>query len=212
MKFFEDIKSHAGAISSSMYVAVQLLANVLSTKIALLPILNWPIDGGTIIYPLAFTLRDFVHKTMGKSGARQIIVLAALTNVVMVLLFMVVGKMQPDPTWPNQGAYDAILMPVFRITLASIVAQVVSEFVDTEIFSFIYRSKRWSDVLASLGSNLVALVVDSVVFSFIAFAGSMPIEVVGQIIVTNILIKLVMSIFASPTIALVPRQVEFDKI
>lgn len=203
-------QSNLGAISASLYVSFQIVANVLSTKIALLPILNWAIDGGTIIYPLSFTLRDFVHKTLGKKISRQIVILAGLVNLLAFLLFWVIGKIPADPSWAYQEAYNSILLPVGRIVLASIVAQIISELVDTEIFSLVYQ--KFSDIKAVLASNTVALVVDSVIFSFIAFAGNLPMSVVGQIILTNIIIKLIMSLASSPAIKLVPRQVSRESM
>lgn len=199
-----------GAISSSLYVSFQIISNVLSTKIALLPFINLATDAGTILYPLTFTLRDFVHKTLGKVKSRQIVILAAAINLVMVLLFILVGKMRPDPAWQYQEAYEKILLPVWRITMGSIVAQVISELVDTEIFSIVYR--RLTDVKAVLASNTVALVVDSVIFTSIAFYGQLPMRVLWQIVATNIIIKLIMSIISSPAIKLVPRQVEINQI
>ncbi len=205
-----NIKNNLGAISASLYVSFQVIANVLSTKIALLPLTNLAIDGGTIIYPLTFTLRDFIHKTLGKQSARQIVILAGVVNLVMALLFVVIGKLTPDPSWPFQEAYQNILLPIWRITIASIVAQIISELVDTEIFSRAYH--RFNDMTAVLFSNSIALVVDSVIFSIIAFAGNLPWNVVWQIVITNILVKMVMSLLSTPTIKLVPRTVDFDKI
>lgn len=202
--------SSIGAASASLYVSFQVIANVLSTKIALLPFLNWPIDGGTIIYPLTFTLRDFVHKTLGKKISRQIVVLAGGVNLLAFLLFWVIGKIPSDPSWAYQEAYQNILMPVGRIVLASISAQIISELIDTEIFSTLYR--RMSDISAVIFSNGVALVVDSVIFSLIAFAWSLPWTIVGQIAITNIVVKLVMSLLSSPAIKLVPRTVEMEKV
>jgi len=199
-----------GAISASLYVSFQVIANVLSTKIALLPFLNLSIDGGTVIYPLTFTLRDFVHKTLGKKASRQIVVLAGLVNLGMVLLFLLIGKMTPDPSWTFQESYNNILLPVWRITLASIFSQVVSELVDTEIFSKVYHI--FGDVKSVLISNTVSLVLDSILFSFVAFFGQLPMNVLWQIIFTNILIKLAMSILSSPTIKLIPRHADDSKI
>src|SRR3989344_3531087 len=105
--------ANLGAISASLYVSFQIIANVLSTKIAILPLLNWAIDGGTIIYPLTFTLRDFVHKTLGKKISRQIVILAGAVNLGMVLLFILIGKMTPDPSWQFQESYQNILLPVW---------------------------------------------------------------------------------------------------
>lgn len=202
--------SSLGPISASLYVSFQVIANVLSTKIALVPIVHWSIDGGTVIYPLTFTLRDFVHKTLGKRSARTIVILAGLVNVFAVLLFLLVGKLAPDPAWIYQDAYQKILLPVWRITAASIIAQITSELVDTEIFSRVY--KKTGDVSAVFFSNSISLVVDSVLFCTIAFAISLPLPVVLELIVVNILVKFVMSTLSTPSIKLVPRTVDFDKI
>jgi len=204
------IKTNLGAISASLYVSFQLISNVLSTKIALLPFVNLATDAGTLLYPLTFTLRDFVHKTLGKKRSRQIVVLAGLINLVMALLFLLVAKLTPDASWQFQDAFEKILLPVWRITLASVISQVVSELVDTEIFSWVY--KKYSDVTAVLVSNTIALIVDSLVFSFLAFLGQLPLSVVFQIIVSNILIKFVMSVISSPVVKAVPRQVPVESI
>jgi hypothetical protein len=203
-------KLNIALLSSSLYVAAQLIANVLSTKIALIPFLNIAIDGGTIIYPLTFTLRDFVHKTWGKKNARQLVIIAALLNLVMFFFFWLIGKLTPDPAWGNQAAYDAILLPVGRIVLASIIAQVISELADTEIFSMIY--KKMNDTWAVLFSNSASLIIDSLIFTVVAFLGSLPLVTVAQILISNILVKFVISLISVPTIKLVPRLVEYDEM
>lgn len=195
-----------------MYVAFQIFADILSTKIAFLPLLNLAVDGGTIIYPLTFTVRDFVHKTLGKKIARQVVIMAGILNVIMVGLFWLIGKLPADVSWGYQEAYMSILMPVARITLASIIAEVFSELIDTEIFSRIYKKFGQRDILAVLVSNGVALIADSFIFGFIAFAGALPMEVVWQIVLANVLIKGAMSLLSAPVIKWIPRRVEIDKI
>jgi uncharacterized integral membrane protein (TIGR00697 family) len=204
--------SLSAMLAISMYIAFQIFADILSTKIALLPLLNLAVDGGTIIYPLTFTVRDFVHKTLGKKIARQVVVIAGILNIVMVGLFWLIGKLPADVSWGYQEAYMSILMPVARITLASIIAEVFSELIDTEIFSRIYKKFGQKDILAVLVSNGVALVVDSFIFGFVAFAGALPMEVVWQIILANVLIKGVMSLLSAPVIKWIPRRVEIDKM
>lgn len=203
-------KNNLALISTAMYVAAQLISNVLSTKITLLPWIHLAMDGGTVIYPLTFTLRDFVHKTAGKKSARVVVITAAGINLAMVLLFWLVGKMPAEPGWIFQTDYQNILTPVFRIVIASVISQVISELIDTEIFSRIYH--RFNDVLGSLLSNSVALVADSVMFCLIAFAGVMPLAVVVSIIISNILVKFILSTISAPAIKLIPRTVDFDEI
>lgn len=203
-----------GVISAAFYVAAQVLANVASSKIAMVPGTMWATDGGTIVYPLTFTLRDMLHKSLGKRVARQVVVAAGLFSLFATFVFWVVGKLPGDPAWAgNQMAYEIILLPVLRITTASVVAQVVSELVDTEVFSIVmHKFMLMGDTLGVLFSNLISLVVDSLLFTLIAFAGNVPVRVLVQIMLTNMFIKLVMSVVTTPAIWLVKRKVPLEEI
>jgi len=117
---------------TSAYIAAQMLADVTSLKIA--KVGGFSIDAGTFVYPLTFTLRDLVHKTVGAAGARLLIFTAAAINLIMALLFAFTAALPPDPSWPLQDAYAAVLAPVWRVVIASIVAEVVAELVDTEVY------------------------------------------------------------------------------
>jgi len=206
----KNIKINLVLISASLYSSFQVIANVLSVKIVFLPLLNLPMDGGTLIYPLTFTLRDFVHKSCGKKNARMVVVVSALVTFLMVFLFWLVGIMRPDPSWLLDESYKKILMPVARISFASIIAQAISELIDTEIFSYVY--KKLNDIVGSFISNLGGLLADSIIFCLIAFAGVLPIYTVIGIIISNILIKIVISGISVPLIKFIPRTVNFDEI
>lgn len=198
-----------GILSVSLYISFQIFADILSIKITTLPFLHLAIDGGTVIYPFTFTLRDFVHKTWGKERSRQVVITAGILNLLMAVLFWLIGKMPADPTWNLQGAYESILMPFWRITIASMIAEVFSELIDTEVFDRVYR--KFGDIKAVLFSNGVALVIDSFIFSFIAFAGVLPLVTVLSITLSNIIVKMAVTLISLPTIKLVPRRDEYFK-
>jgi hypothetical protein len=61
--------SAIAVIVISAYIAAQMLADIASLKIGL--IFNLAVDMGTFIYPITFTLRDLVHKQLGKKNARR---------------------------------------------------------------------------------------------------------------------------------------------
>ena len=46
------------------YVGAQVIANVASVKIG--STFGRAVDMGTFVYPITFTLRDVVHKTLGQ--------------------------------------------------------------------------------------------------------------------------------------------------
>ncbi|MCJ7548415.1 MAG: queuosine precursor transporter, partial [Anaerolineae bacterium] len=96
------------------------------------------------------------------------------------------------------------LSPVWRIVLASIVAEVVSELLDTELYqlwvSRVTRRYQWARVLVS---NSVSVPVDSLVFVWIAFGGVLPAVVVWSIFWANVLVKGMMTLISLPAIYLV---------
>ena len=124
-------------IVSAAYIAAQMLADIASLRIVLLA--GMSIDAGTFIYPLTFTLRDLVHKTAGIKAARALIITAAVINIIMAGFFWFVSKLPADPQVGPQLEFAAVLSPVWRIVFASIVAEVLSELIDTEAYRFGWR-------------------------------------------------------------------------
>jgi len=189
------------------YVAAQMLADVLSLKIA--SVAGLSMDAGTLIYPFTFTLRDMVHKLLGRAAARAVIVAAAVVNLVMAAFFGLAAWLPPDPSWPLQEEFAAVLTPVWRIVVASIAAELISEFLDTEIYhiwvSRVTRRFQWARVLVS---NSVSVPVDSLVFSWGAFGGRYLSGTVWSIFLSNVLVKGAVTLVSLPGIYLVPGSEE----
>lgn len=186
-------------VLASAYVGAQILADVASLRIV--EVAGITIDGGTLIYPFTFTLRDLVHKAAGVATARALIFTAAGLNVVMAVLFWIVAALPPDLAVGPQTEFGAVLSPVYRIILASIVAEIVSELVDTEVYtrwvSRFSEKWQWGRVLTS---NAVAIPLDSVIFVVIAFGGVIPAAAVVAIIWGNILVKALVTVISIPWI------------
>lgn len=188
------------AVLAGAYVAAQMLSDIMSLR--LIDLFGRALDGGTIIYPITFTLRDLVHKAAGKTVARTLIGVAAVINLLMAAAFWFVSSFQLIPDSGMQSELFAdVLGPVWRIVLASIIAEVIAELIDTEVYSAWVRRfgarKQWGRVLAS---NAVALPIDSVVFALIAFAGVVPASIVWEIIYLNIVFKSVVTVLSIPLI------------
>jgi len=192
-------------IVTSAYIAAQMLADVASLKIATVG--GFSVDAGTFVYPLTFTLRDLVHKVVGAAGARLLIIAAAVINLIMALFFAFTAVLPPDPSWPLQDAYAAVLAPVWRIVIASILAEVIAELVDTEVYRLwverVTRRYQWARVLIS---NSVSVPLDSLAFCWLAFGGVLPNAVVWSIVVSNVLVKGATTLVSLPAIYLVPES------
>jgi uncharacterized integral membrane protein (TIGR00697 family) len=190
---------------TATYIAAQMLADITSLKIVTL--FGISVDAGTLIYPLTFTIRDLVHKVLGRRGARIVIVTAAGINLGMAGLFWIVSRLPYDPSAGPQPDWDAVLSPVWRIVIASILAEVFSELTDTEIYHLwvtrVTRSYQWLRVLVS---NAVSIPIDSLIFVWAAFGGVLPSPVVWEIFGANLLLKGAFTLISLPSIYLVKER------
>lgn len=192
----------AGIVVVSLYISAQMLADIASLKIAL--VAGFSVDAGTFIYPLTFTLRDLVHKRLGIAAARTVVILAAAVNLFMAGFFQFAVRLPQDPTWGLGREFEAILGPVWRIVAASIVAEVVSELIDTEVYRWwvgrVTARFQWMRVLAS---NSLSIPVDSLIFCWGAFGGVLPAAVVWSIFSANVILKGLVTLASLPGIYLV---------
>ena len=146
------------------YIAAQMLADIASLKIGV--VAGFAVDMGTFIYPITFTLRDVVHKVLGKKNTQVLILSAGVINLFMAGYLMWVASVPGDTQWGLTEEFSAILAPVWRIVAASILAEIVSEMLDTEIYAWfikkITREHQWARVLVS---NSVSVPVDNLIFA-----------------------------------------------
>jgi uncharacterized integral membrane protein (TIGR00697 family) len=188
---------------ASVYVAASLIANIMSIRAV--SIFGWAVDAGTLTYPLTFTVRDMIHKVGGITAARTAIVVTALLNVAMVVCLKIAAILPADMTVGPQKEFGRVLGTTWRIVAASVLAQLVAELADTEVYQrFVDRFGHRVQFGRVLASNAISIPIDSVLFCVVAFGGVFPASVVWEIIVSNIVIKALASFITAPTIYLVP--------
>ena len=192
-------------IVSGAYIAFQMMADIASLRIVLIG--GFSIDAGTFVYPFTFTLRDLVHKTAGIKAARALIITAAVLNLIMAGLFWLTSILPPDMAVGPQEEFGMVLSPVWRIVFASIIAEVVSEMIDTEGYRLwvekVTHRYQWARVLFS---NAFSVPIDSLIFVWIAFGGVFPAAVVWSIFVSNVIIKGATTLISLPGIYLVKER------
>jgi len=189
----------------AVYVSAQLLSNIASLQIVRFAGLSF--DAGTFIYPITFTLRDLAHKVLGLKGVRVLIIAAVAINLFMSLFFWFVSTLEPDTTAGSSEVWGKVLSPVWRITIASVLSQLISELTDTEVYRLwvdrITRRYQWMRVLVS---NSISVPLDSLCFSFMAFYGTMPVESVWGIFWANVIIKMLVTVISLPFIYFVKEK------
>ena len=195
-------------ILAGVYIFLQMAADIAAVKVIVLGKLV--MDAG-IIYSLTFTWRDLIHKQLGKKAAQTAIILAGVINVIMVMYFIFVVKLPPESSWAalgGQKAFEFVFGIIPRIVIASILAEIVSELVDTEVYQWwvsrIEKKKpQWLRVVVS---NSISIPIDSVIFPAVAFFGTLPLNILFIMMLSNILAKAVITALSFWMIYLVPEK------
>ncbi|MEI0560586.1 queuosine precursor transporter [Brachyspira pilosicoli] len=204
-KNYEYKLSFISIIIIGSYIACQMISNIASVKIA--NVLSLAVDGGTFLYPLAFTIRDMAHKTIGKKNTQKLIIVSAIINIFSPIYFYIVSNIPADSSWQFNEAFQLTLSPVLRIAIASIVGSTIAELVDTEIYHFfvtkITKRYQWLRVLIS---NAFSIPVDNLLFVVIAFYGALPFDALLGIFIFNFFVKYAVTIVSVPMIYLVKEN------
>lgn len=199
----EDIRiSFISILIICSYIACQMISNIASVKIA--NVLSLAVDGGTFLYPLAFTIRDMAHKTIGKRNTQKLILVSAIINIFSPIYFYIISQIPADSSFEFNEAFQLTLSPVIRIAIASIVGSSLSELVDTEIYHlFVTKITKKYQWLRVLISNAFSIPVDNFIFVAVAFWGVLPFDTLIGIFIFNFAVKYAVTIISVPMIYLV---------
>ncbi len=206
--FMKLSKTQAIIILCGVYLFLSLASNIASTK--LIYIGGLVTDAGFIYY-IIFTWRDLIHKQLGKKAALTTIYLAAVLNILAVIYFQFVVNLPAESSWASSGgqaAWNFIFSLQLRLVIGSIIAFVISELIDTKIYEWwgehVGKSKpEWMRVVAS---NFVSIIFDTLIFVLIVFTGVVGNNILWQLLITNILLKLVATAISAWMIYLVPEK------
>ena len=188
---------------------VLVVSNIVATKgieigtgsLMFGPIQLWPlvIDGGALLFPLAYIVSDVVSEVYGFAAARMAIVIAFSLMILATLLFWVV-QIIPGASWyENQAAYSAVVGPVAQIVVASLAAFVIGQLSNAWV---VVRMKHGEGGLVSrlITSSGVGQSLDTIVFCALA-ATALGIDSFGvfaNYVITGVLFKLGVEILALP--------------
>lgn len=187
-----------------VFITCLLTANIISVKVTMVAGLIFPV--GTIIFPLSYIFGDILTEVYGYSKTRRVIWLGFLCNVIMVSAIWL-GQVLPAPSfWDGQAGYERILGFTPRLLVASFLAYLVGEFVNSFVLA---KLKIWTQGrhlwVRTISSTLVGEGLDSVIFIFVAFFGSMPLTVLGSMILIQWLGKTLYEVAVTPVTYIVVR-------
>ena len=198
---------HILILVSVAYVAAQMVADI--SNLRNLTLFGIGASAFSIVYPLTYTLRDMAHKLAGPHVARTLIIAAAVIYLIVQAFFTIISSLPPEMSPGESSALSQLLSPEWRFLMAAVVASVVSQLVDTEIYTrwveCFGRKHQWGRVLAS---NVIGIPLDRILFLLLAFVGTMSTDGMVEAFIGTTIVRLVFGIISIPGIYLVEEHSE----
>lgn len=155
---------------AAVFVALLLISNIGAVKlIELGPIIT---DGGAVLFPLVYIVGDILSEVYGFKAARRVILTAFAVSILAATTFYLVQLAPPASDWENQEAFESILGFVPRIVLASVIAFLVGQLLNSYVLVKIKeRTKEKNLWLRLMGSTALGQFADTLIFCTVAFYG-----------------------------------------
>ena len=193
-------------VVTALFVTTLVVSNIIAVK--LISVWTLVLPAAVILFPIAYIIGDILTEVYGYEKARQVIWIGFFCNLVAVLAIWLAGRLIPPPFWTlgvfdspetAQQAYDAVLGFAPRLLLASFLAYLVGEFLNSLVLAKLkVRTEGRYLWLRTIGSTIVGQGADSAVFITIAFWGVFPAFAIGQAILSQWLFKVAFETMATP--------------
>ena len=162
---------------------------------------------GIIPWPVVFLTTDLINEYYGKNGVKKLtfITAALIAYAFIVLFFSITIPAAKGVSVVTDEQFQAVFGQSMWIIFASIIAFLVSQFVDVFIF-WLLRNKTGGKMiwLRSTGSTVVSQLIDTFIVLGIAFwlTGKMSTDEYINAALTGYTFKLIIAILLTPLIYL----------
>ena len=198
---------------TAVFVTTLVISNIIAVK--LVQIGGMILPAAVVLFPIAYIFGDILTEVYGYAAARKVIWTGFFCNFLAVGAIWLAGILPAAPIWsagtfqtPDtaQQAYSAILGFAPRLLIASFIAYLVGEFLNSFVLAKLKLSTEGRHLwLRTIGSTLVGEGADSAIFIMIAFWGILPSEAIGSAILSQWLFKVAYEVLATPLTYLVVR-------
>jgi queuosine precursor transporter len=182
---------------TALFITCLITANIIIVKqISIGPII---LPAAIIIFPISYIISDILTEVYGYGMARKVIWLGFICNLVMVAAIWLAGILPAAASFDAQNSWERILGSTPRFLVASFAAYLAGEFANSYILSKmkIATKGKWLWT-RTVGSTIVGEGLDTVIVLSIGFAGVLPPDVLGLMMLAHWATKVLYEVIATP--------------
>jgi queuosine precursor transporter len=154
---------------------------------------------GVLFFPISYIFGDILTEVYGYARSRKVVWagFGALAFASFMAWFIL--ALPPAQGWNNQAAYETVFGGTSRIVLASFLAYVVGEFMNSYVLAKMKIKTEGRHLwMRTIGSTIVGEAVDSAIFYPIAFLGLWKTSLVIEVMFSNYLLKVGWEVMMTP--------------
>ncbi len=156
---------------------------------------------GNVIYSSLFLVTDILNENHSKKDAQNAVWIGFFVLIATTVVMQITLQFVPDESDFLSSHLAAIFEFLPRITVASLIAYLISQHHDVWIFSKLKEKQKSQNLwvrnnLSTLSSQLI----DNTIFTLIAFVGVFSWGIILQIFLTSLLLKVIVAGFDTPFI------------
>ncbi|MCM3768722.1 queuosine precursor transporter [Neobacillus niacini] len=187
---------------NGIFVGLLVLANIVAVKLFsigdtfILPV-------AVIVYIFTYPIIDVIVEVYGKKEGQRTVKAGLATQILALIFIAITVHLPAAPVFKDQASFETIFNGSFRVILASLISYTVSQNLDVFVFNKLKNrhgdKKLW---LRNNASTMLSQLIDTTIFITIAFYGTMPIAILGTLIMTQYMFKFFAAIMTTPIVYL----------
>lgn len=190
----------------AVFVTTLIISNIIAVK--LVDIAGLILPAAVILFPIVYIFGDILTEVYGYSRARQVIWTGFFCNLLAVVAIWLAGLLPAASIWVAGGfespetaqqAYQAILGFTPRLLVASFIAYLIGEFLNSYVLAKLKIRTRGRFLwLRTIASTIIGQGADSAVFITIAFFWILQGEDLTRAILSQWFFKVAFETAATP--------------
>ncbi len=181
----------------SVFVTSLVISNVIATK--LISVFGFIVPAGVVAYPITFLMTDIIGEVWGKQVVKKVVWAGFFCSILAMALGLIAVYLPPAPFYTQQEFFAGLFGTVGRITIASLIAYLVSQFNDVHVFHYLKDKTNGKHLwLRNNVGTISSQFFDTAIFITIAFYGTMPIADLAMLAFSQWLFKVVIALADTP--------------
>ena len=194
-------------VIAGIFVTTVLVSNLAAAKLFSLGPATF--TAGILVFPISYIFGDVLTEVYGFNRARRVIYVGLLANIFMAFVLWVAIQLPPAQGWNLQAEFAAIYRLIPRIVIASLIAYVAGELVNSFIMSRLkVRTIGRYLWLRTISSTIAGQFVDTAIFVFVAFGGVFGAKLIISATISAWIFKVVYEACATPLTYLVVKKLK----